>query len=146
MYGATRSSPKVFLAGPIQGFENKQEYRAVLSKLLEEAGYDVVDPWKREKLYYRADAVAVETARKVVERDLSDIERCDLFLAYMPVLSAGVCMELFYAKRRGKTTMVILTLENPSPWIIAHADYVFKSIEEFKDFLKGFRLRSSSRR
>ena len=111
-----------------------------MSRLLEEAGYKVVDPWKREKLYYRADAVDVETARKVVERDLSDIDRCDFFLAHMPVLSAGVCMELFYAKRSGKTTLVILTLENPSPWIIAHADYVFKSIEEFEGFLKRFRL------
>ena len=140
MYGATRSSPKVFLAGPIQGFEDKQNYRVILSRLLEEAGYKVVDPWKREKLYYRADAVDVETARKVVERDLSDIDRCDFFLAHMPVLSAGVCMELFYAKRSGKTTLVILTLENPSLWIIAHADYVFKSIEEFEGFLKRFRL------
>lgn len=146
MYGGTRSSPRVFLAGPIQGFEDRQEYRAVLSEILEEAGYEVVDPWRRERLYYRADVDDVETARKVVEGDLSDIDRCDLFLAYMPVLSAGVCMELFYAKRRGKTTLVITTLENPSPWIVAHADHLFRSIEEFKDFLKSSRPRSSMRR
>lgn len=109
----------------------------MLSEILEEAGYEVVDPWEREKLYYRVEEGDVETARRIVERDLRDIDMCDFFLAYMPVLSAGVCMELFYAKRRGKTTLVITTLGNLSPWITAHADHVFKSIEEFKGFLKA---------
>ena len=68
----------------------------------------------------------------LVEEDLRDIDRCDIFLAYMPILSAGVCMELFYAKRSGKKTVVVCEMENPSPWIVVHADYIFKSIEELR--------------
>jgi len=126
---------RVFLAGPIHGFEDRQDYRVVLTDMLEKAGCEVLNPWQREKLIYRGD---FETSRlkALVERDLRDIDKCDVFLAYMPTLSAGVCMELFYAKRSGKKTVAICEFENPSPWIVVHVDYMFKSIEEFQKSLK----------
>jgi len=127
--------PRVFLAGPIQGFEDVQEYRATLTSVLEKAGCEVLDPWLREKLIYRGD-VESDKLKVLVEKDLRDIDGCDIFLAYMPILSAGVCMELFYAKRSGKKTVVICEIENSSPWIVVHADYIFKSIEEFRKSLE----------
>lgn len=37
-------------------------------------------------------------ASDYVERDLDDTERCDVIVVYLPKVSAGACMELFYAK------------------------------------------------
>jgi len=69
-------------------------------------------------------------------RDLGDIEECDVLIAYLPRLSAGTCMELFYAKRKGKKTICICQIENPSPWIIVHSDVILGSIKELEGMLK----------
>lgn len=70
-----------------------------------------------------------------IRRDLEDIERCNVLIAYMPRLSAGTCMELFYAKMKGKKTICICQLKNPSPWITAHSDITIKRIRELEEAL-----------
>ncbi|MBC7131087.1 hypothetical protein H5T51_07725 [Candidatus Bathyarchaeota archaeon] len=67
-----------------------------------------------------------------VRRDLEDIEGCDVLIAYLPRLSAGTCMELFYAKLKGKATICICRLRNPSPWIIAHSDILIQRISDLQ--------------
>jgi hypothetical protein len=70
---------------------------------------------------------------------LEDIERCTVLIAYLPKLSAGTCMELFYAKIKKKKTICICEIENPSPWIIVHSDIILKRIEELEAALRqGF--------
>jgi len=130
---------RVFLAGPIQGMEQNQSYRERLRGILLRQGYEPVDPWQREKVVY--SATGSEWWKNVpptdfIRRDLDDIDRCDLLVAYLPRLSAGTCMELFYAKRRGKKTVVICQIENPSPWIVAHSDHFLRTIEDFENLLK----------
>jgi nucleoside 2-deoxyribosyltransferase len=71
-----------------------------------------------------------------IRRDLEDIEKCDVLIAYLPRLSAGTCMELFYAKLKGKKTICICSLENPSPWIIVHSHTILKDIDELEAALK----------
>jgi len=71
-----------------------------------------------------------------VERDLEDIEKCDMLIAYLPRLSAGTCMELFYAKRKGKKVITISGMDALSPWIVVHSDRILRSIEELEDALK----------
>ncbi len=68
-----------------------------------------------------------------IRRDLMDIENCDLLVAYLPKLSPRKCMELFYAKLKGKRTVTICEIENPSPWIVAHFDVLLKRIEDLED-------------
>lgn len=133
------SARKVFISGPIQGMERDQSYRDRIAGILLDHGYEPIDSWKREKVVY--STTGKEWWKNVpptglIWRDLEDIDRCDMLVAYLPKLSAGTCMELFYAKTRGKTTVVICKLENPSPWIIAHSDILLKSMNEFNDFLK----------
>lgn len=130
---------KVLISGPIQGMEREQSYRDRLRRLLKEHGYDVVDPWQRERVVY--SPTGREWWKNVpstgfIKRDLEDIDRCDALVAYLPRLSAGTCMELFYAKSLGKRTIVICELENPSPWIVHHSDILLKNIEKLKDYLK----------
>ncbi|MEM2281554.1 MAG: nucleoside 2-deoxyribosyltransferase [Candidatus Bathyarchaeia archaeon] len=129
---------KAFISGPIQGMENRQSYREKIRRICIRCGYEPVDPWQREKVLYKGDEP--DWWMKVppldfIRRDLEDIEKCDVLIAYMPRLSAGTCMELFYAKLKGKKTICICRLKNPSPWIIAHSDTVIKRIRELGEVL-----------
>jgi len=54
----------------------------------------------------------------------------------LPRLSAGACMELFYAKRKGKKVIAVSALDCLSPWIMAHSDVVLKEMGELEEQLK----------
>lgn len=130
---------KVFISGPIQGMETKQNYRKVIREICVQCGYDVIDPWEREKIIYEGSEPEwweKVPAADFIKRDLEDIEKCDVLVAYIPKLSAGTCMELFYAKLKGKRTICICQIENPSPWIIIHSDIILKKIEELEEVLR----------
>jgi len=125
----------VYIAGPIHGVEHDQLYREKLRHVLNEFEYEIIDPWQREKVEY--SSTGDEWWRNVpstyfIKRDLEDIDRCNTLIAYLPILSAGTCMELFYAKRKGKLIIVISSMKSLSPWIVYHTDLFFKTIEEFK--------------
>jgi nucleoside 2-deoxyribosyltransferase len=119
--------------------ETEQAYRDVISEICVRCGYEPIDPWKREKILYRAtepDWWGKVSAPDFIKRDLEDIEKCTVLIAYFPKLSAGTCMELFYAKLKGKKTICICQIENPSPWITAHSDIIIKNIEELEHVLQ----------
>jgi len=130
---------RVFISGPIQGVETEQSYRDAIRKICIRCGYQVIDPWEREKIIYKGAEPGWWSrvpAADFISRDLEDIEKCDVLVAYLPRLSAGTCMELFYAKLRGKKTISICQIENPSPWIIVHSDVILKEIRELEGALK----------
>ena len=129
----------VFISGPIQGMELDQSYRDRIREILLHHGYEPIDPWEREKVLYSWSGD--EWWRKVpppdfIRRDLEDIERCDILVAYLPRLSAGTCMELFYAKMKGKKVITICEIKDPSPWIVAHSDVMLRRIEDLNDLLR----------
>ena len=130
---------KAFISGPILGMEKRQEYRIKITEVLSQAGFEVIDPWRREKVLYNGTEECwwdkVPTF-DFIQRDLDDADRCDLMVVYLPILSAGACMEMFYAKRKGKKVIVISEIECLSPWIIAHSDRVVRRIDELVDVLK----------
>jgi len=129
---------KVFISGPIQGMENEQGYREVIAKICGRLGMEVIDPWRREKVLYNREETCwwdKIPAAGFVQRDLDDADRCDLMVVYLPKLSAGACMELFYAKRKGKRVVVVSELSCLSPWIIVHSDLVVKKLEDLEDAL-----------
>jgi len=130
---------KVFISGPIQGMENQQDYRQVITEICKQLGLEVIDPWLREKVIYRIDEPCWWNKVPVadfVQRDLEDADRCDVMVVYMPKISAGACMELFYAKRKGKKIIVVSAIECLSPWITYHADIIVKDFVELKAALK----------
>jgi nucleoside 2-deoxyribosyltransferase len=139
MQSVVQVMKKVFVSGPIQDMETEQSYRDAIRGICVRCGYEVVDPWEREKIMYRGTEVGWWNRVPVadfVKRDLEDIQRCDVLVAYFPRLSAGACMELFYAKLKGKRTVCICEITNPSPWIIVHSDIILKKIEELEEALK----------
>ena len=119
--------------------ENRQGYREKIRRICVRCGYEPIDPWQREKILYRSkepDWWTKVPPLDFIRRDLEDIERCDVLIAYMPRLSAGTCMELFHAKMKGKQTICICGLKNPSPWITAHSDILLKKISELEEALE----------
>ena len=129
----------VFISGPILGMENEQEYRVTITKICNRLGLQVIDPWRREKILYKGNEHCWWTKcvpMDFVQRDLDDADRCDIMVAYMPKLSAGACMEMFYAKRKGKKIIVVSGMECLSPWIVVHSDVIVKQFEELEDALK----------
>jgi len=130
---------KVFISGPILGMENDQGYRKTITGICLKLGFDVIDPWRREKSLYGGKEKCWwpnVPASGFVKRDLDDAERCDIMIVYLPKLSAGACMELFYAKRKGKKVIVVSEMECLSPWIIIHSDAIVKSFNELEGALK----------
>jgi nucleoside 2-deoxyribosyltransferase len=136
---------QVFISGPILGMENNQDYyRNFITSVSEKLGFAVIDPWKREKYLYSGkelDGCSSGDCGKYafVERDLADADKCDLMVVYLPKLSAGACMELFYAKRRGKTVIVVSDMEQLSPWIKFHCDIIINSLDKLEETLAGFK-------
>ena len=132
---------RVFISGPIQGMEAEQSYRDVIREICIRHGHEPVDPWFREKIIYRGSELnwwIRVPAADFVRRDLEDIEKCDILIACLPKLSAGTCMELFYAKLKNKKVITISQMNELSPWIVVHSDVIIKKIEELKDAFKRF--------
>jgi len=129
---------QVFISGPILGMENNQDYRQKITSILLKTGFDVIDPWNREKILYKGTESCwwdkVPTF-EFIQRDLDDADRCDIMVVYLPKLSAGACMELFYAKRKGKKIVVVSEMKCLSPWIIAHSDLVIKDFNKLEEAL-----------
>ncbi len=135
---------QVFISGPILGMENNQDYyRKTITEISQKLGFEVIDPWNREKILYKGTEESwwnTYTKYDFVERDLADAERCDIMVVYLPKLSAGACMEMFHAKRKGKKIIVVSDVERLSPWIIVHSDLVIKSFDELEEALKKIAL------
>jgi nucleoside 2-deoxyribosyltransferase len=130
---------KAFISGPIQGMESEQGYRQKIADTCGRLGLEVIDPWLREKVLYNREEPCwwdEVPAEGFVQRDLDDADRCDVMVVYLPKLSAGACMELFYAKRKGKKVVVISDLPCLSPWIVVHSDVIIKSFGELEGALE----------
>ena len=130
---------KAFISGPIQGMETEQSYRQVISEICTKLGFEVIDPWLREKVLYNKEEKcwwSKVPATGFVQRDLDDADRCDIMIVYLPKLSAGACMELFYAKQKGKKVIVVSDMDCLSPWIVVHSDEIVKSFEQLENVLK----------
>ena len=130
---------KAFISGPIQGMESEQGYRQKIADTCGRLGLEVIDPWLREKVLYKSEEPCwwnKVPPEGFVQRDLYDADRCDVMVVYLPKLSAGACMEFFYAKRNGKKVVIISDLPCLSPWIVVHSDVIIKSFGELEGALE----------
>jgi hypothetical protein len=130
---------KAFISGPIQGMELEQSYRETITAICRRLGYEVIDPWLREKVIYNREEPCwwnKVPASGFVQRDLDDADRCDVMIVYLPRISAGACMEQFYAFRKSKKVVVVSDLPCLSPWIVVHSDVILKSFDDLEEALK----------
>jgi nucleoside 2-deoxyribosyltransferase len=113
--------PRVYLAGP----PFADEYRARAARLATEAGWEPVDPMRRD---FRGNTHDHET--EIVDGDLADIDSCDAVLAAFTAPDEGTAMEAWYAHSRG-IPVVVYTGGTPThPWTRYVASSVHASLED----------------
>jgi len=105
----------VYLAGP----PFADEYRARAVDLLGAAGFEAVDPMRRD---FRGGTVGHEA--EIVEGDLADIDSCDVVLAAFTAPDEGTSMEAWYAHSKGVPVVGYTGGTPPQPWAV----YVTRSL------------------
>jgi nucleoside 2-deoxyribosyltransferase len=113
--------PRVYLAGP----PFADEYRRRAARLTAEAGWEAIDPMRRD---FRGNTEGHEA--EIVEGDLADIDSCDAVLAAFTAPDEGTAMEAWYARSRG-VRVVAYTGGTPAhPWTRYVAESVHASLED----------------
>ena len=113
--------PRVYLAGP----PFADEYRRRASGLADAAGWEAVDPMRRD---FRGATAGYEG--EIVAGDLEDIDSCDVVLAAFTSPDEGTSMEAWYAHSRG-VPVVVYTGGSPAhPWTVYVASSVHARLED----------------
>ena len=120
--------PRVYLAGPPYA----EEYRRRAAALVEEAGWEPVDPMRRD---FRGRTEGHET--EIVKGDLADIESCNAVLAAFTSADEGTSMEAWYAHGLGKRVVVYTGGTPVHPWTAYIAHGVFADLEHAVEALSG---------
>ena len=111
----------MYLAGPPYA----EEYRERAAFLARAAGWEPVDPMRRD---FRGATVGREA--EIVEGDLRDIDSCDVVLASFTAPDEGTAMEAWYARDRG-IPVVAYTGGTPAhPWAVHVASSVHGRLED----------------
>jgi nucleoside 2-deoxyribosyltransferase len=112
---------RVYLAGPPYA----DEYRRRATRLVEDRGWEVVDPMRRD---FRGRTEGRE--RELVEGDLADIDRCDAVLAAFTQPDEGTAMEAWYAHATGKRVVVYTGGARAHPWTVYVAVRICADLEQ----------------
>ena len=104
---------KVYLAGP----PFAEEYRRRAAALVEQIGWEAVDPMRRD---YRGRT----------EGNEAEIESCDAVLAAFTSPDEGTAMEAWYAHTIGKPVIAYTAGTPPQPWTVYVADAVYDQLED----------------
>ncbi len=119
---------RVYLAGP----PFAEEYRARASVLARAAGWEPVDPMRRD---FRGRTEGNEA--EIVTGDLADIDSCDAVLAAFTAADEGTSMEAWYAHSRGIPVVVYTGGVPAHPWAVYVASDVHATLEDAVGALKG---------
>ena len=98
---------RVYIAGP----PFAEEYRRRAVALLREAGFEPVDPMRRD---FRGNTTGHEA--EIVEGDLEDIRGCDAVLAAFTAADEGTALEAWYAHSLGKPVLAYTGGLPVHPW------------------------------
>jgi nucleoside 2-deoxyribosyltransferase len=111
----------VYLAGPPYA----EEYRRRAVELVRRAGWEPVDPFRRD---FRGQTAGHE--EEIVAGDLEDIEACDAVLASFTQPDEGTAMEAWYAHRLAKPVIAYTGGTPAHPWTVYVATHVCRELEE----------------
>jgi len=123
----------IYLAGPIQGIEDAQQYREIIKKFLKKRGFSVYDPWEDEAIFYKD--FDYDVACYLSQKDKTKVQESDILIAYFSHCSIGTTREVEWALQANKRIIIICPMENPSPHLVSMSKEFFTSI---KDFMKYF--------
>jgi nucleoside 2-deoxyribosyltransferase len=111
----------VYLAGP----PFAEEYRRRATALAQAAGWEAVDPMRRD---FRGATAGKEA--EIVEGDLADIDTCNAVLAAFTAPDEGTAMEAWYAHSRGIPVVVYTSGTPAHPWTVYIAASVHGDLED----------------
>ena len=117
---------RIYLAGP----PFAEEYRRRAAALVHAAGWEPVDPMRRD---FRGRTEGNE--RELVEGDLAEIDSCDAVLAAFTAADEGTAMECWYAHSRGKPVVAYTGGTPPHPWTVYVAAAVCADLEQAVEIL-----------
>lgn len=120
-HGSYSRRMKVYLAGPPYA----EEYRRRAGALVDQIGWEAVDPMRRD---YRGRTEGNEA--EIVESDLAEIDSCDAMLAAFTSPDEGTAMEAWYAHTIGKPVIAYTAGTPPHPWTVYVADAVCDQLED----------------
>ena len=112
---------KVYLAGP----PFAEEYRRRAAVLVDQIGWEAVDPMRRD---YRGRTEGKEA--EIVRGDLAEIDSCDAVLAAFTSPDEGTAMEAWYAHTIGKPVIAYTAGTPPHPWTVYVAEAVHDLLED----------------
>ena len=117
---------RVYLAGPPYA----DEYRRRAASLVQELGWEPVDPMRRD---FRGRTEGHEA--EIVEGDLAEIDSCDAVLASFTSPDEGTAMETWYAHGIGKRVIAYTGGTPPHPWTVYVATSLHARLEDAIDAL-----------
>ena len=118
---------RIYLAGP----PFAEEYRRRADALVRAAGWEPVDPMRRD---FRCRTEGHE--REIVAGDLAEIDSCDAVLAAFTAPDEGTAMECWYAHATGKPVVAYTGGTQPHPWTVYVADAVCAGLEDAVEALR----------
>ena len=85
-----------------------------------------IDPTRHD---YRGMEIPLERALILTKQDKYDIMESDIVLAFAPHPSWGTAMEIIYAYEHDRWVVTVCE-DDPSPWLLAHSDFLVETFEE----------------
>jgi nucleoside 2-deoxyribosyltransferase len=113
--------PRVYLAGP----PFAEEYRLRASALARAAGWEPVDPMRRD---FRGATAGHEA--EIVEGDLADIDSCAAVVAAFTAPDEGTAMEAWYAHSRSIPVVAYTGGTPVHPWTVYVSTEVHATLED----------------
>ena len=119
---------RVYVAGPPVA----DTYRRRAKELLSAAGWEPVDPFRRD---FRGRTEGHEA--EIVSGDLQDIRDCDAVLADFSEPDEGTAMEAWFAHGLGKRVVAYTGGRRPHPWTVYVAAAVAVELEDAVEALRS---------
>jgi hypothetical protein len=141
---------KVYISGPIAGRINNQGYRRRIKEILDRLGIEYICPFEDDiKDYGKKETKRLSTLgngikitqedrdriRKMIDRDLGQIDECNVMIAYWPGPSPGTDMEILYQSYIRNRVTIIFS-KNPYSWVVGLGDYFVHTYKDLEDVLK----------
>jgi len=129
---------KVMVCGSL-GYEDNVQRIRELQAFLMEKNFKILDQLRGGALNYshiRDFRDRKELATNIVEKDLELVKEADIVVAMCDVPSFGTAIELFVAKKLGKTVIAFSKQPVASPWPIVFSDYIVDTEENLSKLLQ----------
>jgi nucleoside 2-deoxyribosyltransferase len=130
------SKTYIYLAGPITGMDlqGAVDWRNMIDAHLHDMNPNFVgvsplrcEPPQDDGRYLEPGAYSPALAQEITAKNLLDVKRCDLVMAYLPHLSIGTLQEIGWSVGLGKPVIVLTSRDDVlgNPILMATVPFLF---------------------